>query len=112
MTPGKEDTTTDKPRLATASSSSGISGRCSADATCVPADKRLRDLVRIRLLTRRTQGNTKAEVADAGRRVGSVAVRQPTIPGTVGPTAATVHTGRARRRPGRICYASARRVPV
>jgi hypothetical protein len=38
----------------------------------VPADKRLRDLVRLRLLTRRTQGNTKAVVVVAGRRVAPV----------------------------------------
>ena len=86
MTPGKEDTTTDKQRLATASSSSGISGRCSADATCVPADKRLRDLVRLRLLTRRTQGNTKAaavySVHDHGR-VEPITSRRPTMPGVV-----------------------------
>ena len=53
--------TIDKSPRATASSSSGSYGHCSAGATCVPVDKRLRDLVRLRLLTRRTQGNTKAD---------------------------------------------------
>ena len=67
MTLGKGGMTIDKSPRATASSSSGSYGRCSAGATCVPTDKRLRDLVRLRLLTRRTQGNTKAEVVDAVR---------------------------------------------
>ena len=84
MTPGKEDMTIDKSPRATASSSSGS---CSAGATCVPADKRLRDLVRLRLLTRRTQRNTKAAV-EAERRVAPVAARRPTNHGDVGPTAA------------------------
>ena len=88
MTPGKEDMTIGKPPRATASSSSGSYGRCSAGATCVPADRRLRDLVRLRLLTRRTQGNTKAVVAATARRVGPVLDRRPTIPGDAAPTAA------------------------
>ena len=102
-TPRKEDTTIGKSPRATASSSSGSYGRCSAGATCVPADKRLRDPVRLRLLTRRTQGNTKAEVVVAERREPPAVGRRPTIPGSAVPTAATLHAGRARRRPGRIC---------
>ena len=72
----------------------------------MPADKRLRDLVRLRLLTRRTQGNTKADAAvaaAAARRVAPVAARRPTIPGVEAPTAATGHaaTGPMRAPSGR-----------
>ena len=100
VAPGKEAMTIDKSPHATASSSAGSCGRCSAGATCVPADKRLRDLVRLRLLTRRTQGNTKADaVVVAERRGEPVAVRRPTSPGDVVPTSATERAERAGRRP-------------
>ena len=94
--PEREDMTIDKSPRASASSSSGSYGRCSADATYVPTDKRLRDLVRLRLLTSRTQGNTKAEVVEAERSGAPGAVRRPTIPGAGVPTATKGNAVRAR----------------
>ena len=87
-------------------------GRGGGGATCVPADKRLRSLARLRLLARRTQGNTKAEGVADDRRGFPEAERRPALLGTAEPSAATDHAGRARRRPRRICYALARIVSV
>ena len=67
-------------------------------------------LMRIRLLVRRTQANTKAEAVavEAVRREVPVAVRRPTRPGGVEPTAATEHAGRARCSTTRVRHATTR----
>ena len=61
-------------------------------------------LMRLRLLVRRTQGNTKAAVADAVRRIVPAAVRRPTSLGGGVPTAATAHAVRGGCRPRWVCY--------
>jgi hypothetical protein len=63
-------------------------------ATYVHPDNSLR----LRLLARRTQGNTKADKAVADRRLEPGAVRRPTNPGAAEPTAATAHAVRASSR--------------
>ena len=60
------------------------------------------------LLSRRTQGNTKAEADGAARRQVPAAVRRPTKPGGVAPTAATDHAARAFCRPRRVRHWAAR----
>ncbi len=70
-----------------------------------------RQLNRLRLLARRTQGNTKAEVVAARRPVPD-AVRRPTKPGGAAPTAATAHAGRAKCRASRIPYGLTRIVAI
>ena len=79
-----------------------------------PTDNSLRerpDLLRLRLLDRRIQVNTKAEVVVevVARRLEPVAVRRPTIPGGAVPTANTV---RARFRTARISHAITRVVSI
>jgi hypothetical protein len=59
-------------------------------------------LMSLGLLARRTQGNTKADVAAADRRTVIDAERRPAIPGVVAPTAATPNAGPARCRPSGV----------
>ena len=68
----------------------------------MPTDK----LPRLRLLARRTQGNTKAVTDVAARRRDPVAVRRPTELGGEAKTAATQHAVRARCSTTRVRYAT------
>ena len=68
--------------------------------------------MRLRLLARQSQGNTKAEVEVAVRRKVPVAVCRPTIHGGVAPTAATVHAVRAQCSTRRIRYRAARVIAI
>ena len=71
-----------------------------------------RQLPRLRLLARRTQANTKAEAAEAGRRAEPIAVRRPAILGGAEPTAATEHAVRARCRPTRVRHSTTRIIAI
>ena len=65
--------------------------------------------LKLRLLARRTQENTKAEAEFAVRRVKPVARSRPTIPGDVAaPPAATVHAAQARCSTTRVRHATTR----
>ena len=78
-----------------------------------PSSLRLRTsltCLRLGLLARRTQGNTKA-VEDAVRRHEPAAARRPTILGGAVPTAATEHAVRAPGAPG-VSHATTRVIPI
>jgi len=76
------------------------------------SDLRFADLMRIRLLARRTQGNTKAADAEL-RRIGPAPVGRPTIlGGDFAPTAATAHAERSRCRTTRVRHATTRVISI
>ena len=69
-------------------------------------------LMRLRLLARRTQGNTKAVAVDAERRHAPAAVRRRTTLGVVEPTAATAHAERARCRIRGVSHGTTRIISI
>ncbi len=79
----------------------------------VPTLEDFAHLMRLRLLARRTQGNTKAVADVADRRPPEpVAARRPTTLGGEVPTAATEHAARARCSTTRVRHATTRVISV